>query len=146
MTLESARRFPEETGGVLLGYSDESGFEIVIEHAIGPGPEASHARTYFLPDQNFHEQEIARIYSTSGRMSTYLGDWHSHPAGGAYLSKTDRKTLERISRAETARFPRPLMALLAGPEWEITIWRGSLQPTLLWGRSLSLHRCNVVLV
>jgi len=31
----------------------------------------------FLPDATYQENEIARIYEDSIRISTYLGDWHT---------------------------------------------------------------------
>ncbi|MBW3628883.1 MAG: Mov34/MPN/PAD-1 family protein [Gemmatimonadetes bacterium] len=68
-------------------------------------------------------QSIARIYAASGRVDTYLGDWHTHPGAGAYLSSTDLSTLHRIADCRTARAPTPLMIVLAGgPAWKVAGW------------------------
>lgn len=127
---ETHARAPLETGGVLLGYwvhrrderydapapSWHSGAEVVITHALGPGPKAIHQRDAFSPDHEFHAHEVARIYAESGRMLTYLGDWHSHPTGTARLSRRDRTTLARIARSPDARAPHPLMLVIVADD------------------------------
>lgn len=75
---EATARFPQETGGVLMGYWDALGRDVVITTAIGPGPKARHGRTTFSPDHQYQLEAIARYYDTSGRRFTYLGDWHTH--------------------------------------------------------------------
>lgn len=112
MAREGRCRVPNETGGVLMGYwsSEKS---VVITHVIGPGPHARHSRYSFLPDAEYHDKEINRIYQESGRISTYLGDWHTHPHGGNGTSQRDRKTLSNIACAGEARAPRPIMAILS---------------------------------
>src|SRR5437868_5474554 len=87
----ASSQHPAETGGVLLGYA--SGDDVVVMEAIGPGPAAVHGKTSFRPDCDYHEREIARAYSSSEGVMTYLGDWHSHPSGPLDLSAQDRKTL-----------------------------------------------------
>ncbi len=114
MSFEAEQWYPRETGGVLLGYSDESSREIVVRTMVGPGPEARHGRWTFVPDHRFHEDQVSQIYARSGRTWTYLGDWHSHPDGPLRMSIADRRTLARIARFGAARVPRPLMAILAG--------------------------------
>lgn len=107
-----------ETGGLLLGYwsSDEA----VITDIIGPGPKAVRSTNTFHPDASWQEQELATRYAASGRLHSYLGDWHVHPGGTTTLSRTDRRTLARISRHEPARAQRPLIAVIA-PDAEGTL-------------------------
>ena len=126
MRQEAARKAPNETGGVLMGYLDRDGCAFLIDSAVGPGPAAMHARASFLPDHDFHEKEIARIYKESGRRITYLGDWHTHPLSTGYLSDRDLKTLKRIAADAEARARSPLMSVLAGSKWTLFIWRGEL--------------------
>jgi integrative and conjugative element protein (TIGR02256 family) len=120
---EADRASPLETGGVLMGYWVRAGFEFVITTAIGPGPDAVHSRNSFTPDALFHEREIARLYRQSGRLHTYLGDWHTHPEAPAYLSADDQRTLRRIADHEEARAEMPIMGVLAGGDpWRLAIW------------------------
>lgn len=125
---EADRVAPLETGGVLLGYWSVVGQELVITAATGPGPRASHRPKGFDPDSEYHRLEIARLYAQSGRLHGYVGDWHTHPAGGYHPSRLDRRTLQRIARSPGARAPVPVMAILGeGPEgangWRLAIWR-----------------------
>jgi integrative and conjugative element protein (TIGR02256 family) len=124
MTTEAERTTPLETGGVLLGYL-ASGGDIVAVAAIGPGPKATHRRRRFEPDSSWQREQIAREYEASGRVHTYLGDWHSHPGGGATPSRRDERTARHISRHRAARARQPLMVILShttGP-WMITPYR-----------------------
>lgn len=143
---------PLETGGVLLGYwvrypgegSDASamefeGGEVVITQGLGPGPNAVHRPDSFSPDHEIHARGIARIYEKSGRVVTYLGDWHSHPTGTADLSRRDRATLTRIARARDARVPHPLMlVVVADDERRTCLWVGRLRRRRGLLRSLSI--------
>lgn len=123
----SAAYAPLETGGLLLGYS-ASPSEVVVTSLIYAGPKALHEKESFVPDHEFQELELARIYEASGRVWTYLGDWHSHPGGIPLLSRLDRETLFSIANSKDARVVVPLMAVVAGgPDWVLGIW--SVDPT-----------------
>lgn len=123
-----------------MGYTGETG-DIVVTHAIGPGPLAKHREKSFVPDHDFQETEIARIYRESGRHSTYLGDWHSHPGGSDRLSWRDRATLRRISRAPAARVQQPVMVIIAERE---TLRIGAHQGRRLRRFSFAVQRLVIV--
>ena len=123
MLSEARTRYPLETGGVLMGYWSLGYTALVITASTGPGPKAIHKKTEFIPDSDFHEAEISRFYIQSGRIHTYLGDWHTHPDGICHLSSKDRATLKRISRYKAARAPVPIMGILAGSsDWQLGVW------------------------
>lgn len=42
VTREADRAFPDETGGVFMGYWVRPRFEVVVTDVVGPGPEAVH--------------------------------------------------------------------------------------------------------
>jgi integrative and conjugative element protein (TIGR02256 family) len=104
---------PDETGGILLGYEALAAGAVVVTHLVGPGPKSKATRARFDPDGEWQEKEVARIYEETGRHSTYLGDWHSHPRGLARLSRKDRRTARSIAEHEEARMPNPLMLIVA---------------------------------
>lgn len=139
MRSEADRVAPAETGGVVLGWSNTDRREVVVTNALGPGPEAVHTATGFLPDGEWHDREVDHVYQRSGRLVTYLGDWHTHPGGRGLLSLTDFRTLARISRNPEARAPQPLMLILAhGTPWTLVAWQ---RLTLrIFGMSLPWHR------
>jgi integrative and conjugative element protein (TIGR02256 family) len=126
MGREAERKFPKESGGVLLGYlaPEEKGRVQVLEQ-IGPGPRAVHRSHRFEPDGKWQAKKIAMAYEKSGRIATYLGDWHSHPRGVGWPSRLDRSTARTIARSPEARAPHPLILILFGSpgRWEIAAFR-----------------------
>jgi len=112
---EANRRAPLETGGMLLGYVSPGGDpeQVMVEAVLGPGPAARHAKNRFDPDAGWQERELAGRYEKSGRITTYLGDWHTHPDGVALPSRRDEKTAQAISREKSARLPLPFILILA---------------------------------
>jgi len=136
MVQEAKRAFPDETGGVCIGYWTHDSKNVVILDAIGPGPHATHGRKHFVPDTAFHRAEISRLYQASGRLHTYLGDWHSHPMGSPGLSRRDLRTLRKISNYSPARAKLPLMLILSGSrKWNLKVWCYWPRDTLNWLRS-----------
>lgn len=134
---ECSRYDDLETGGVLLGYWNDTFDVPVIAEVVGPGPQAVHRSRSFVPDSEFHELEIDRHYRASNGVLTYLGDWHSHPKGNADLSKKDIATLARIAAFPSARVPRPLMLVAVGPPWDISVWLGIRPIGWHWPRRLA---------
>ena len=119
---ESLTHYPNETGGVLLGYVTDS--EWVVTEATKAGPLAKHCRRSYLPDQRYDEERIAEQYASSKGVIRYLGDWHSHPDGALALSLRDRNTLTRIAKYKDAQISHPLMLLSsgAGDSWSLGVW------------------------
>jgi integrative and conjugative element protein (TIGR02256 family) len=109
---ECERCAPLETGGVLLGYHEDSGRDVVALEALGPGPDAEHRGRRFTPDPSWHSERIAQRYESSGRIITYLGDWHSHPTSMPVPSPLDLRTARRIARTPDARAPEPMMVIV----------------------------------
>lgn len=137
MAAEAEAHAPRETGGVLMGRWLTTSAVSVTE-VIGPGAKAKHRRNGFEPDYEYHEREIARIYETSGRIHTYLGDWHSHPGGVSALSNKDEQTLRGIAGHDEARAPMPLMAIIAGGDpWTAQFWVAR-SVKRFWGPRLEL--------
>lgn len=109
--LDVARRYPRETGGLLIGYWIGPR-EAVLTNIVGSGPKAEHRAESFLPDTAWQRKQLAQIYRKSGRTETYLGDWHSHPNGRPIPSQQDKQTARDISEYSDARCPRPLMLIV----------------------------------
>ncbi len=124
---EAQRHAPLETGGVLVGY--RAAEAIVVTALVHAGPLAERRVDGFSPDAAYQASEIAKLYEASGRLDTYLGDWHSHPGGVLMLSRTDRQTIRRISHHADARCEGPVMLVVGGrgddnaPRWDVAGWR-----------------------
>jgi integrative and conjugative element protein (TIGR02256 family) len=96
-----------------------------VTDVIGPGPNAKHMKTAYLPDHEHQEREVARIYQNSGRRTTYVGDWHTHSNGRLDLSRIDAATLKTISGHPPARLRHPVMTIISGRpgDWKMAPWR-----------------------
>jgi integrative and conjugative element protein (TIGR02256 family) len=133
--------YPLETGGVLVGYWVRSGSEVVITDSIGPGPAAEHGESEFKPDALYQQEQVARIYRSSGRLYTYLGDWHSHPRSSAQLSRVDKRTLYLIAVSRSARAPMPIMAVATKRrQWHLTLWYARARKLF---RTVALSRLHI---
>lgn len=133
--VEIDRTFPLESGGVLMGrWASQS--HAIVERVIGPGPKARHERYRFMPDLEWQHAKIAEHYRASSGLSTYLGDWHSHPgAMHGELSAVDKRAIRAIIETPEAQCAAPLMAIFWGVQgmWELAVWRGILRPRRLFG-------------
>ena len=78
-----------ETGGLLLGARTFSWQALRIVDATGPGPNATRARTEFLPDAA-HDLDVEQRYlRVLGGEGARLGHWHTHSAGSGTPSPAD---------------------------------------------------------
>ena len=133
MFAEAERMHPLETGGMLLGWTNDEGDERVVVAVIGPGAAAVHGATSFVPDAVWQQHELEVTYNRSDRKVTYLGDWHVHPMGAFGMSRRDRRTMRTIASEKEARCPTPLMGLVA-PDGDgelrfgVWKWRASRVP------------------
>jgi integrative and conjugative element protein (TIGR02256 family) len=97
-----------------------------------------------VPDYDYHECEVARIFKRSGGVLRYLGDWHSHPGASGHLSEADAATLYTIGRDRQARTSRPIMVILAyGPTWTPVAWVGRPMRSAL-KRKIAVGRLDVM--
>ena len=132
---------PLETGGILMGYWGGNN-EVIITSVIGPGPKAIHLKRSFIPDNEYHIQEISKHYSSSGRTETYLGDWHTHPKASAYLSNRDKDTLVAIANYKQARLQKPLMMILGTRPFGLKAWIRTYEKYIFYNRS-TISECKI---
>lgn len=106
---------PKETGGMLIGYRAEQHgrLAIVVTGLIDPGPEATRGATQFVPDGRWQQRQLEEVYERSGRVTTYLGDWHSHPRGRGRPSGKDLATYARVAADPDSGTQLPLALIVA---------------------------------
>lgn len=141
---DADEHFPLESGGVFLGY--ETGDAMVITAMIPGGEQALRTRWAYAPDTDWQNSRIAEHYEQSGRLDTYLGDWHSHPGTDrAYLSGDDRVVLRKIIRSPKTRLARPLMCVLVGTsgDWRMHGWRADLRTRRFWADRVELTAVRI---
>jgi integrative and conjugative element protein (TIGR02256 family) len=95
-----------------------------VSELVEGGPAARRETHRFEPDGAWQRQRIAERYAASGDTLAYLGDWHSHPLGGA-PSRLDRGTARCIAKTRAARCPHPIMliAVYSKGRWELCGYR-----------------------
>ncbi|RWD60494.1 MAG: hypothetical protein EOS36_20850 [Mesorhizobium sp.] len=130
MKSDADQWYDKETGGTFMGYWAETRVAVVTR-MIPAGPNAKRTRCSFLPDQDWQQAEIAKHYHRSGRLDTYLGDWHTHPdTFSNRLSGTDRACLRNVIGTPSARASTPIMMLMCGKtaRWMLHAWVCGMGP------------------
>jgi integrative and conjugative element protein (TIGR02256 family) len=108
MRRESRRRYPRETGGILIGSMEASWLNVF--HVVGPGPHAYHGLRRFVRDGNYAQQELDAHYIASEGQVDYIGEWHSHPLP-AGPSPQDRASLSWISANTAYHQEHPILMI-----------------------------------
>lgn len=122
IALEAHHRVPLETGGLLFGY-ESTDHEVVITHALGPGPNALHGPEEFVPDYERDRGSAIAWWEDTEGAEYYLGDWHSHPDSGPYLSERDREVLELIAHDPGSQLSCSLMVVVGlKPDTAVAVW------------------------
>jgi integrative and conjugative element protein (TIGR02256 family) len=105
---ESQRKYPCETGGILVGNRETEKFKIEI--AIGPGPNAVHKKYSFSRDGMYAQEQLDQFVDQSSGKWDYLGEWHSHPQK-AGPSIRDLDSLKMIARNPRYAIEIPILGL-----------------------------------
>jgi integrative and conjugative element protein (TIGR02256 family) len=124
---------PFETGGVLMGYTGVNG-DVVVTDLISDGPNSTHGRFRFKPDQEYQLNNIEYIYTNSNGRITYLGDWHSHPNSYPILSLLDKRTLTKIALTKESKCMHPVMMIYGKlpDKWSVNVVRFNNGVMRIW--------------
>lgn len=113
-----------EQGGILIG--QYRGPHIELTDYTTPGPSDQSSATSFVKVDPVHQNAAERAWRLSGRTKTYLGEWHTHPSGGAVPSFTDRRTWSSVAkRAGTFC----VFAVIAPNDWSLYVTEKKLSWT-----------------
>lgn len=96
-----------ETGGILLGVILKSK-DVLITHAIGPGPKAIKRSSIFQKDYEYSLKMLNILYKKYS--VDFLGDWHKHPNNCIEYSKRDYLSMINISKINS----RPCFFIIVG--------------------------------
>lgn len=105
-----------ETGGILIGYVDDSK-KAVIVRATAPGPRATKTATWFDRDVDFVQSQLQQSAIEFGTQGLYLGEWHSHLETDPEPSPTDIRSLTEIACSSNYATRCPVL-LIAGLDTE----------------------------
>jgi integrative and conjugative element protein (TIGR02256 family) len=115
---ESLHRYPNETGGILVGGFD--GDCVLIEHATGPGPLAQHSSQLFRRDGDYSQRVLDDIVMEYGGRYDYIGEWHSHPVNSGPSAK-DVSAMRWIANNKKYAIDQPIIGLCTNES--VDTWR-----------------------
>lgn len=110
-----------ETGGTLVGQVDDAARCIWIDHASGPPPDSLMSELFFDHGTVGVDEYLSRQRLASGRLSSYLGMWHSHPYGRAVPSDLDERAMTDLVAPFVGGPRRALIVIIGG---DATTWDG----------------------
>jgi integrative and conjugative element protein (TIGR02256 family) len=76
---------PKETGGVLLGYFDMPNDSVYVVDAMPAPSDSERGSGEFIRGVEGLEAAVEEVSRRTGKVVTYVGEWHSHPRGVAPL-------------------------------------------------------------
>lgn len=121
---------PVETGGMLLGYADESVGCIWLDRACPPTPDSMLSTHHFVHGVEGAKDVVEDTQRRTAAASGFVGIWHSHPDGQAAPSKTDELGMASLV-VPISGMPSALMLIVAGAEPAWSEWRdGDGTPTM----------------
>jgi proteasome lid subunit RPN8/RPN11 len=109
------RARPSETGGLLIGQINSKRKIVYVTRLLGP-PKDSRGYAYgFYRGVRDLPETIKEIEQRTGGLLGYIGEWHTHPMGGAELSETDIEAVENL-RDMLDRVPLPTFVTIVTPD------------------------------
>lgn len=111
-----------ETGGLLLGQIDDACGCIWIDDVSGPPPDSLLSAVHFDHGVEGVNDLVAYHRSRSGRLTTFVGMWHSHPYGQAKPSETDEYGIRSLVTPLTNSPSRALIVIIGGDQATWTTW------------------------
>jgi integrative and conjugative element protein (TIGR02256 family) len=116
-TIETARGDGTvETGGILLGGFDLASRTLFVTAALPSPPDSSEGRTYFDRGTRGVKPAIMEVEQATMRHITYIGEWHTHPAGSdSEPSELDRTLLRWVTDLRQL-FMMPGLLLILGDD------------------------------
>jgi integrative and conjugative element protein (TIGR02256 family) len=76
---------PKETGGVLLGYFDMTNEAVYVVDALPAPSDSQRGSGEFIRGVEGLEAVVEEANRRTGKVVTYVGEWHTHPRGVAPL-------------------------------------------------------------
>ncbi|MGW6569282.1 SAVED domain-containing protein [Streptomyces sp. NPDC054975] len=126
----TAKKLPQETGGILLGYGQDT--DIVVTRALEVDGEGASTHRYVRDDVTANALLAAFLAERASDDPTgYVGEWHSHPAPVG-PSPTDITAMKAIARDHDG----PLALVVYTPKGAHPLF-GLITRRQRWGRVMS---------
>lgn len=96
------QHLPNEVGSSLSGYYTEDGFDAYVLDTAPVPPDSNGSRTSFERGIEGLKGFFSSLTGNRTSRQHYVGEWHSHPTGGARPSSTDIKSGMDIAHDKNA--------------------------------------------
>ena len=123
-----------ETGGLLLGQVDHACRCIWIDDVSGPPPDSLLSEVHFDHGIEGVEDLVEYHRHRTGRLSTFVGIWHSHPSGEARPSLTDKTAMTALVMPVSGGPSRALVLILGGTGERWSAWVDNAEPPDVYAR------------
>lgn len=128
---EIARQhLPNEVGSSLAGHYTDDGFDAYVLGTAPMPPDSSGGRTTFKRGIKGLKGFFSSSTGHRGLRQHYVGEWHSHPTGGACPSSTDVKSGMDIARDEDVPCKEVISLILgntssSAPDLSVSVYSAS---------------------
>lgn len=100
-------------------YIDEATGVVHADIATPPTPDSRCSRMHFEHGTDGSQDIVHHYVMRTGRQTTFIGMWHTHPAGEAQPSLTDEAGMANLVTPVLGGAPRALMLIAGGPtSWQ----------------------------
>ena len=109
---ECGKAYPEETGGILIGYyTPEHDCAVVTELSGPPDDSVQRMRVFHRGIQGL-QVWVNALWRKKRHF--YIGEWHFHPGGPPLPSGDDSAQMEELSADRKLRCPEPILLIIGG--------------------------------
>ncbi len=124
------QHLPNEVGSSLSGYYTEDGFDAYVVDSAPVPPDSSGGRTSFKRGVKGLKGFFSSLTGSRGPRQHYVGEWHSHPTGGARPSSTDIKSGMDIAYDEDVSCKEIISVILGNissptPDLSVSVYSAS---------------------
>jgi proteasome lid subunit RPN8/RPN11 len=109
------RASPREIGGTLIGQINFKRKIVYVTRLLGPPKDSRGSAYAFYRGVQDLPESIKAIEQRTGGLLGYIGEWHTHPMGGAELSEADIEAVENL-REMLDRVPLPTLVTIVTPD------------------------------
>ncbi len=111
MYLSVKVHYPNEFGGLLIGFYNDDNKNLVISDILLPNVFKS--TPVFFERQTDDLQKNLQDFYNSTPAKFYVGEWHSHPNGGTMPSSRDIKAMIKIQNDTNISVEKPVLSILS---------------------------------
>jgi [CysO sulfur-carrier protein]-S-L-cysteine hydrolase len=111
MYLSVKAHYPNEFGGLLIGFYNDDNKNLVITDILLPNVFTS-TPVFFERQAEDLQKDLQDFYS-SAPAKFYVGEWHSHPNGGTMPSSRDIKAMMYIQDDGNVAVEKPILGILS---------------------------------